>query len=84
MAGTGRAKQQDAMIVALIGSKSMADASARCGVPVRTLHRYMQKPAFKAAYRDAKSQLLNAAIDKLRNAGCEAVDGLGRVNTTAT
>ena len=76
MAGTGRARQKEEMIAALIGSRSMADASAKCGVPVRSLYNYLAKPAFKLALREAKSQLLNAAIDKLRDAGCEAVDGL--------
>lgn len=76
MAGGCRKNQEQAMIAALIGSRSMADASVKCGVPVRTLYNYMRKPAFKLALREAKSQLLNAAIDRLRDAGCEAVDGL--------
>jgi len=76
MAGTGRARQKEEMIAALIGSRSMADASAKCGVPVRSLYNYLAKPAFKLALREAKSQLLNAAIDRLRDASCEAVDGL--------
>jgi len=76
MAGGCRKNQEQTMIAAMIGSRSMADASVKCGVPVRTLYNYLRKPAFKLALREAKSQLLNAAIDKLRDAGCEAVDGL--------
>jgi len=76
MARGSHSRKKTEMIAAIIGARTLADASVKCGVPVRTLYRYLSKPDFARELNDAKSQMLNSAIDKMAEASFEAVEGL--------
>jgi hypothetical protein len=69
MAGNGWYRQEKG-IAALLQSDSIAEASQLCGISTRTFTRWMQDDTFRESLRQARQQLLESAIDRLRhNAG---------------
>ncbi|MGB8478665.1 MAG: hypothetical protein WCE63_07470 [Acidobacteriaceae bacterium] len=68
--------KQNAVIAALLCSGSVLAAAEKVGCSPRTIHRYLKNESFKVAYREAKSQLLDGAINLLRLSSVEAVRGL--------
>ncbi len=68
--------KQSAVIAALLCSGSVLAAAEKVGCSPRTIHRYLNDESFKIAYRQAKSQLLDGAINLLRNSSVDAVRGL--------
>jgi hypothetical protein len=65
MSGNGWHRQEQA-IAALLQSSSITAASRVCGVSSRTFTRWLQQDAFRDRLRKAKAQLLEDAIDDLR------------------
>jgi hypothetical protein len=80
--------KQNAVIAALLCSGSVLAAAEKVGCSPRTIHRYLNDESFKIAYRQAKSQQLDGAINLLRNSSVEAVEGLKELakdaNTTSS
>lgn len=51
-------------------------AAERAGVSESTLYRWLQVPAFRAAYRQARRELVEAAIGRVQAAAGQAVEAL--------
>jgi hypothetical protein len=69
-------RKQEALIAALLSEPTHAEAAAKCGVSEATVHRWLTLPAFQATYRQARRQLLRAAVERLQGAVGQAVDTL--------
>lgn len=68
--------KQELAIAALLQERSIADAARACGLDERTLRRWLADPAFAAAYRLARRQVVEAAIGRLQQAAGQAVEVL--------
>lgn len=68
----------EAAILALLQQPTVEAAAKACDVGAVTLWRWMQRPDFQAAYRDARRRALEAAIAALQQAAGEAVETLRR------
>jgi len=68
--------KQNAVIAALLCSGSVLAAAEKVGCSPRTIHRYLNDESFKIAYRQAKSQQLDGALNQMRAALSEAATGL--------
>jgi hypothetical protein len=65
-----------AVIAALLTESSCAAAAAKAGVGKTTLFRWMHLPAFRAAYRRARRELVESAIGRIQAATGQAVETL--------
>jgi transposase-like protein len=68
--------KQEAVIAALLTESSYAAAATKAGVGKTTLFRWMQLPAFRAAYRQARRELVESAIGRIQAATGQAVETL--------
>jgi hypothetical protein len=68
--------KQETLIAALLTEPTQAAAAMKAGVSEATLHRWMILPAFRAAYRQARRQLVEGAIGRIQAATGQAVDTL--------
>lgn len=73
-------KQQQA-IAALIQAPSIREAARAVGVSEATLFRWLQVPAFRATYREARRRVVEQAIARLQRASSEAVEVLRAIMT---
>jgi len=71
--------KQEGAIVALLASPSIAEAAKKVGIGTRTLFRWLQDPAFREAYRDARRETVSHAIAMLQAGAMEAVETLRNV-----
>jgi hypothetical protein len=69
-------RKEEALIAALLTEPTHADAAAKAGVSEATLHRWLHLPAFRAAYRQARRELVESAIGRIQAATGQAVDTL--------
>jgi hypothetical protein len=69
-------RKQQKLIAALLTERTHAAAASQAGVSEATLHRWLNVPAFRAAYRQARRRLVEAAIARLQAATGHAVDAL--------
>ena len=76
--GGKRRRSEDAAIAALLSEPTIGGAAMVVGVSESTLLRWLQEPAFKAQYRAARRQVVEAAIGRLQSATTKAVDALER------
>jgi hypothetical protein len=75
----GRSKKprsQERAIAALLSEPTRAAAATQAGVSEATLGRWLKDPAFGVAYRQARRELVRAAVERLQAAAAEAVDTL--------
>lgn len=68
--------KQGALLAALMTEPSHAAAASKAGVSEATLYRWLQLPAFQKAYRQARRQLVEAAVGRMQAAAGKAVDTL--------
>src|SRR5262245_58454827 len=68
--------KQEALIAALLTEPTHAAAAAKAGVSEATLHRWLHLPAFRAAYRQARRELVEGAVGRIQAATGQAVDTL--------
>jgi hypothetical protein len=70
--------KQQSFIAALLLERSLAAAAESAGVSRATAYRWMQMPEFRAraAYRQARRELLESAIGRLQAVSGQAVDTL--------
>src|SRR5215210_1052170 len=68
--------QQEGAIVALLSDPGLTGAAKSAGVGKATLWRWMQKPAFREAYRRARREAVEQARARLQQASGEAVQAL--------
>jgi hypothetical protein len=76
--GSRRPQREDAALSALLAEPTIAAAAQAAGISERTLVRWLAQPDFKARYRAARRQLVEAAIGRLQQAATQAVDALTR------
>ena len=69
-------RKQEALIAALLTEPTHAAAAAKAGVSPATLYRWLHVPAFRSAYRQARRELVDAAIGRIQAATGQAVDAL--------
>lgn len=65
-------------ITALLTEQTHRDAAAKCGVSEATLRRWMQDDDFKAAYREARRQVVEHGVSVLQAACADAAKTLRR------
>lgn len=68
--------RQEAVIAALLTEPTYAEAAAKAGVSEATLYRWLHLPSFRAAYRRARRELIEAAIGRIQAATGQAVETL--------
>ena len=68
-------------IEALLASASVKDASALCGIPIRTLWRMLRDPSFKADLREAQREIWGEIARQLLGTGSAAVKALLEITT---
>lgn len=68
--------KQRAAIAALLCARDAKSAAIACGVAYRTLCRWMELPAFRAALRDAEGEIMGASLRRLTHATAAALDVL--------
>jgi hypothetical protein len=73
--------RQEAAIAALLCEPTHAAAAVKAGIGEATLRRWLRLPAFAAAYRCARRELVEAAVGRIQAATGQAVDTLLAVAT---
>jgi hypothetical protein len=68
--------KQEALIAALLTEPTYAAAAARAGVGQTTVYRWMHLPSFRAAYRQARRELIESAVGRIQAASGQAVETL--------
>jgi hypothetical protein len=68
--------KQEALLAALLTEPTYAAAAAKAGVGQTTLYRWMNLPAFRDAYRQARRELVESAIGRIQGATGQAVETL--------
>jgi hypothetical protein len=78
MSGHGQklTRKQEALIGALLTEPTHAAAAAKAGVSEATVGRWLRLPAFRAAYRQARRELVEGAVGRIQAATGQAVDTL--------
>lgn len=71
--------KQARAIEALLAEPTIAKAADAVGVHERTLRNWMRQPTFSRCFRDARAELLGAAVGRLHGALSEAVHTLRRL-----
>lgn len=70
--------RQEKALAALLAGPTHKAAAATAGVSEATLRRWLQQPEFKAAYRQARLNVLEHAVGRLQQVAGKAVDALER------
>lgn len=68
--------RQEAVIAALLTEPTYSAAAKTAGVSETTLYRWLHMPAFRAAYRSARRELIEAAVGRIQAATGQAVETL--------
>jgi hypothetical protein len=68
--------KQEALIAALLTEPTYAQAAEKAGVGQTTLYRWLHIPAFRSAYRQARRELIEAAVGRIQAATGNAVEAL--------
>jgi hypothetical protein len=68
--------KQEALIAALLTEPSYAAAAAKAGVGTATVYRWLRLSAFQAAFRQARRELVDAAVARIQAATGLAADAL--------
>jgi hypothetical protein len=71
--------KMEGLIAALLSHSSIEDAAKSIGVVASTAWRWMQKPEFQAAYKEARRESMRQVTARLQVASREAVDCLREV-----
>jgi hypothetical protein len=69
-------RKQEAAIAALLTHGTLGKSAAASGISESTIRRWLKEPQFQSAYSEAKRQLLEGTINRLRSIGADAVNGL--------
>jgi transposase len=79
MPSSGKSRKREQAIIALLNTRTIADAAQMAGVSLRTMKRWLADPEFKAQFERAKSELLRTATAKLRREASTCVEVLARI-----
>jgi hypothetical protein len=77
--GEKLSRKQEALIAALLTAPSLEQAAKLVGINPVTAWRWMKQPAFAAAYRDAKRELVVHATTLLQRFASTAVSTLASI-----
>jgi hypothetical protein len=77
--GAKTSRKVERAIAALLSHGTLGQAAVASDISESTLRRWLKEPHFQAAYGQAKRQLLEGTINRLRSIGDDAVDGLSEV-----
>jgi hypothetical protein len=66
------------VIACLLSEPTHAQAAAKAGISEATLQRWLLRPDFQAAYRQARRRLVENSLGRLQQATGKAVDALER------
>ena len=77
----GLTVQQENAVLALLNEASVPKAAAACGVPERTLYRWLEHPTFLAKFRQARKKTFDQAISLTLRFSPMAVNVLAKVMT---
>jgi hypothetical protein len=69
-------RKQEAVIAALLTEPTCAAAAAQAGVSEATVYRWLELPAFLAAYRQARRELFDAVMGRIQAGTGQAVETL--------
>jgi hypothetical protein len=69
-------RKQEALVAALLTEPTHGAAAAKAGISEATLYRWLRLPDFRAAYRRARRELVEAAVGRIQAATGQAVDTL--------
>ena len=75
--------REAALLAAMLAGKTAAEAGAAVGVPRSSAYRIAAAKNFQGALQNARSQMLESTIDRLRTIARGAVDTLEEVSTNA-
>jgi hypothetical protein len=76
--GEKRTRKREHAIAALLTAPSLGEAARLAGIGEATLRRWLRDPAFAAAYRAARRQMLEPVVGHLQQAATAAVETLQR------
>jgi hypothetical protein len=76
--GEKQERLQEQAVAALLSHPSIAAAAESLGVSDKSLRGWLREPAFKHAYREARRQVVEAAVARLQQAAGKAVETLER------
>lgn len=68
--------KQQAAIAALLTEPTYARAATAAGITEGTLYRWLHQPAFRAAFRQARRELVEAGVGRLQAATPHAIEAL--------
>lgn len=71
--------QQEQAILALLAEPSVSKAAQACGVPERTLYRWMDEAVFSRAYHDARRKGFSHGIGLVHRYAPVAVQTLAKI-----
>lgn len=71
--------KRETILAALLTSPTVLDASRACGVPRRTITRWLSRPDFKAEYDAARGQIVQNAWAGLNERLGEAISVVGEL-----
>jgi phage terminase small subunit len=69
-------RKQEALIAALLTEPTHAAAAIKAGISEATAQRWLRLPEFRAAYRQARRELVDGAVGRMQAATGQAVDTL--------
>jgi hypothetical protein len=70
--------EQEKFLLALLSEKTVLDAARKAGIGETTAHRYLKVPAFKAAFRAARREVVEHALARLQQLTVKGVEALER------
>lgn len=72
---------REKILAALLCCSTKKEAATVAGVSVRTIHTYLQDPAFAAEYAEAKKNLVRSAADQIKRSLGPAIEALHAIAT---
>jgi DNA-binding MurR/RpiR family transcriptional regulator len=71
----------DAVIAALLSTRTVRDAAKKCKLSEPTLYRLLQSPEFKVKFRAARRELVETTTAQLQQDGMDAAKALREIVT---
>ena len=76
-----KAISDEEIIAALLSSGTVREAASAAGLPIRTLYDRMNAPDFQIMYREARAEILRAAVHNMNAQIQEAVNTIAAIMT---
>ena len=76
-----KAISDEEIIAALLSSGTVREAASAAGLPIRTLYDRMNTPDFQVMYREARAEILRAAVHNMNAQIQEAVNTIAGIMT---